>query len=603
MYTAGIQKKEIMVMKKAKLNTVTNKSVLLTVIWSFLLLLLIELLLPTAFYKVMHPHFADSLTSSVNAASMRQSYILTSNAHWPAADLLSDYFSGDRSQDLRSKIQNRLKPLRVGDPHEGSHEEGAISFVNYPAIITENGDFFCAEETHGIAEKIIKTAYFSNLPKKEGWSGYSPVLSIDVDGTRLDLICFVSAFSVEDVICYSVTIRELSNFTDQLTTLNSVGISDYALFNRDGIIFSNLGESSEIVWSDYMDSLSIDGQYQITRRDTDDGMDFLVLCSYRAEGFRLAVHASKAEILAPYNDVFLLTQVGIILLVVLLISMESATFRFFLRGLSTLNNQMNKVQSGNYEIVPTQKSHDEIGNLAKTFHIMLDKIKLDMKERIDLEKRKQELQYSLLVSALDPHFIYNTLDMVTYLAEMEQHRDVVKVIDALIDTLKDRLTMKGYKTFDSVAVEKHVLEKYMLIQSYMRKNKISFDFIVSDQDLSLRIPKNIIQPLVENSIKHGILSNKEDDGVTLKDGKIEVIISRQEDGINIQVIDNGTGISPETQKRLLEYSNHLKDPEHTGIKNLQMRLSYLFKDCYRFEIHSISGEGTRIIIWIPEGKK
>lgn len=202
-------------------------------------------------------------------------------------------------------------------------------------------------------------------------------------------------------------------------------------------------------------------------------------------------------------------------------------------------------------------------------------------------------------SAIDPHYIYNTLNTVTALAELGRCQEVVEVNNALIGTLKDRLKMKNYKTFDTVQAERETLEQYMVIQRYLCWAKIQFSFQVSEEDQNLLIPKNIIQPLVENAIKHGILCRDDDE---IKEGKIDVTVEGCGEQIRITVQDNGAGMEEETVQRFFSREPGPVpegDVSHIGVNNVRMRLKYLYRGNYEMTVDSRKNEGTVIRIVLP----
>lgn len=172
--------------------------------------------------------------------------------------------------------------------------------------------------------------------------------------------------------------------------------------------------------------------------------------------------------------------------------------------------------------------------------------------------------------------------------------------DALIATLKDRLKMKAYKIFDSVWVELQVIENYMVIQGYLCSDKITCEFDVDEDTMYLLIPKNILQPLVENSIKHGLMTNKDDTGLKILEGKVIVGIHKMNDKIEITVSDNGSGMSEELKEHYLKETFHKEGcTEHIGLLNMKGRLAYLYHEDYFLDIESMPGKGTTIRIIVP----
>lgn len=143
----------------------------------------------------------------------------------------------------------------------------------------------------------------------------------------------------------------------------------------------------------------------------------------------------------------------------------------------------------------------------------------------------------------------------------------------------------------------------MLIQSYLSHVKIEYSFDIHVNDSNILIPKNIIQPLVENSIKHGLLE-QDYSNAAIKSGKIQVEIRQQENYVLISVKDNGIGMTPEIYQKYFHCKNDLSkyfddDIEHIGIFNVLMRLNYLYQNNYKIRVENNYGAGLYIELQLP----
>jgi sensor histidine kinase YesM len=202
-----------------------------------------------------------------------------------------------------------------------------------------------------------------------------------------------------------------------------------------------------------------------------------------------------------------------------------------------------------------------------------------------------------MLSRIDPHFIYNTMNTITYLARKKKSEDVVQVNEAMIEILKDRLRIDVYDSFDFVAQEINTTKQYLVIQQYRYQDIFRVQWNVEPSVVNERIPKSMIQPIVENALYHGILENKDEEGEPLG-GLISISIIRTRRKICIEVKDNGRGMTKE------EY-NAVLDPEMTekgkkiGLKNIWSRLRYLYGDDYDFVMITEEGVGTRVFLTVP----
>ena len=115
---------------------------------------------------------------------------------------------------------------------------------------------------------------------------------------------------------------------------------------------------------------------------------------------------------------------------------------------------------------------------------------------------------SLLVSQIDPHFIYNTINSINYLARKKRCEDIVKVNSALIAILKDRLRVNDIQITDSVANEMKIVNQYIVIEKFMYDGNLEVEWDIAPELMEEQIPKNMIQPLVENSLFHGLIDEE-----------------------------------------------------------------------------------------------
>ena len=196
---------------------------------------------------------------------------------------------------------------------------------------------------------------------------------------------------------------------------------------------------------------------------------------------------------------------------------------------------------------------------------------------------------------MDPHFIYNTMNIINILARKGDTEAITEINSALICILRERLNSKLSIT-DTIANELETLRQYELIMDYRYENRVH-TFHEVDSSLSDRkIPKNILQPLVENAFYHGFGS-----GRFLKEGHIDITIYSVEEDIVIEVSDDGAGMSRERLEMLMNRSYRIYDDQkpHIGLDNIRQRLDYIYRGMAQFDIQSTEGYGTTISITVP----
>lgn len=225
-----------------------------------------------------------------------------------------------------------------------------------------------------------------------------------------------------------------------------------------------------------------------------------------------------------------------------------------------------------------QRSYEQIDSLMK-------KIVLEQNER-----RKSELD--ALQSQINPHFLYNTLESITWMVEGERNDEAVFMISQLARLF--RISLSQGRTIITVKEELQHAESYMNIQKVRYKNTFSVEFDVDPSLYSCCTVKLILQPILENAINYGV-SSMEDCG------EIRVTGRREDGNVILAVSDNGIGMSEEEVDLVLTDSNRIhKHGSGVGLVNVNNRIQILFGTEYGLSIESEPDEGTTVSICIPE---
>ncbi|GEM_PF-820017 len=315
--------------------------------------------------------------------------------------------------------------------------------------------------------------------------------------------------------------------------------------------------------------------------------------------WKLVRYDSKTELMKSSidicNKIIMLLVVSSILYCVFSILFSQKT----LLAIKSLSRKMSEISKGNYGARLSVHTNDEIEVLGNAFNDMADKLGKNIQKLMEKEQREKDMQYSLLVSQIDPHFIYNAMNTITYLASSNQTDAVIEVNRSIIGILKDRLRVSCFRVSDSLRQEIDTIKHYLNIQKYRYKDLFDVQWNVDESLLEIEIPKNILQPLVENALCHGILANKDENGDIIG-GYITISIRKEENLLVLSVKDNGVGMSQSTIHKIMLSENGALDSnqngEHIGLCNIFARLRYLYKDNFGFHIESRPGCGTEIEI-------
>ena len=177
---------------------------------------------------------------------------------------------------------------------------------------------------------------------------------------------------------------------------------------------------------------------------------------------------------------------------------------------------------------------------------------------------------------------------------------------ALIGMLRDRLQISGLQIFDNIKEEAKQLESYITIQRYLCSGEIDYEFCSMPECENVLYPKNVLQPLVENSILHGLLLHRNEDG-KLVPGKIRILIRKQDKQVITEVLDNGVGMNRKQIEEFFECNLEERFSDiyekgkraHIGISNIRMRMKYLYGDAFQMQVFLPDEGGLKIVFTIP----
>lgn len=277
-------------------------------------------------------------------------------------------------------------------------------------------------------------------------------------------------------------------------------------------------------------------------------------------------------------------------LVVTLLSLDRILTNV-IQPLKKLERHMARVTTENMNEQVNITTDDEIGHLAGNFNSMLERIE-NLKEQVVEEqedKRRYELQ--ALQAQINPHFLYNTLDSIIWMAET-QDSNIVAMTEALAKLFRISLN----KGNEEILLKKEIehVKNYLIIQSMRYADKFTFEICVEPEVEKCRIIKLILQPIVENCIYHGIKKKR-------GSGHIRIRAFREECNLIIKVEDDGCGISQEMCRKMLSYE---VEPENIsgsgiGVKNVNERIQLRFGKEYGLSYQSEEGKGTTVTYLLP----
>lgn len=259
--------------------------------------------------------------------------------------------------------------------------------------------------------------------------------------------------------------------------------------------------------------------------------------------------------------------------------------------INQLRTTMLKIERGNFLTKVKVKGQKEVVQLSKSFNSMLERISSLMEEVVDEQRNKRKTELKALQNQINPHFLYNTLDSIVWLAENERTEDVITTVIALARFF--RISISRGATYIPVKDEISHIENYLTIQKIRYVNKFEYSFDVADEIYNYKIMKLILQPIVENAIYHGVGDETE---------LIQIKAYKDESFLYFEVENSGYGI---TEERIEEIYAILKDTDSissVGMRNVYLRLKLYYGDKADIKISSRLDEMTNIKLIIPLDK-
>jgi len=310
-------------------------------------------------------------------------------------------------------------------------------------------------------------------------------------------------------------------------------------------------------------------------------------------GWRVIGVTDLDEMLSSTNEIIMMYYLlAVILIGVAMLLAVLLTDKITL-PLRRLQESMQEVESGNFKVdVIEGASRDEIGDLIGTFRMMIQEIENLIRRNYKEQEEKRKSELNALQAQINPHFLYNTLDSIIWMAEDGNTYDVVLMTSSLSKLL--RKSISNQNELVTVSEELEYTRSYLTIQKMRYKDKLKYSINIEPAVADMEIIKLIVQPLVENAIYHGI---KYKGGI----GTIIIEAGYKEKGLIIRVIDDGYGMTEEQLEHIFDQKETDERNNGVGVRNVHQRIQLYYGEAYGLRIISKIGQGTIASIYLPVG--
>ncbi len=255
-----------------------------------------------------------------------------------------------------------------------------------------------------------------------------------------------------------------------------------------------------------------------------------------------------------------------------------------------LSSNMKEVEKGNLSVNVKVKNNDELGELTTVFNKMVRRINQLISKTKENEKQKSEMEFKILQAQINPHFLYNTLDSIRWMAALQNAPVISTMVSSIINLLKYNFSRKD--TLVSLSEEIESVKNYIAIQKFRYGDMFDIKYDIPDTILEYKTIKFIMQPIVENAIFHGF-ENIEHIGL------IEISAYVKKDFVYISITDNGAGMTEEELQNITNRKPSNKKYLEIGIKNVDDRIKFYCGEACGLSLKSIKNKGTTATFKLP----
>ena len=380
------------------------------------------------------------------------------------------------------------------------------------------------------------------------------------------------------------------NYDYIISAYDIAPLSDMAiyLYLPDGqLLFSNAGSSPE------------ENGNQLREREADTGY-----VEWNGESqyyIRYTSETSKMTMISCIPQKLLLKDAEDLkqkfLLIGILASAAAILTSWFLSrkiclGIRSLSGGMDEVKAGDLSVRMDIPASDEIGNLAETFNLMMERIEHLMEEVKHKEKMRWEAEQDVLASQIEPHFLYNSIGSIQFVSHMRGEAEIEEAARSLLSLLRSVLSNRN--EFITLWEEKDYVNDFIILERFKYSQPFDVIWDVEEELWTYQVPKLLLQPVVENALIHGI-SAREEGGI------INIKIYADGDDVVCKVMDNGKGMSEEQIRKI---RGHVDEKERTGFRqigivNVFKRIELIYGEPYGGTIYSCEGMFTCVELLLP----
>ncbi|WP_313127905.1 cache domain-containing sensor histidine kinase [Anaerocolumna sp.] len=540
------------------------------------------------FKNTLRKQFGESEKQSVEVVANNIDYILNSvenmsNSIISNAELTNDIKTGEKEQ-----LVDKLYSFYISNNNiEGIYVITPSGYLQVGAELQDGVKSFPRSELDDTTGEIVW------FPTKE-----KQVKILSGNMTK-------RYFSMGRKIIDVYSLKELGFINIEVDESVLAGaISDLQEEKSKVVIYDNLGNMIVSSDDDFITADSSKSSY-FNKMIQDDKPNYI---SYYQDGKKyVAIYTSfnygkwyivktvpEAVLYSDLNKMQLYTLLGGVISLVIMFNAAYIYARKITKPIEIMMYQMKKVEDGNLDVRVESNVYNELDDLSDSFNQMVNQIKNLMDDIVAVEHNKNELELEVLHAQINPHFLYNTLNTIRWMAKIKGEDSISDALVALVKLLRVSISFGN----NMITLEEEIayIENYLLIQKLRFNQLFEIHYDIIEEHKLLNIPKLILQPIVENSLIYGIDEAEDREEPIV----IRIFTRREENHIEIVVEDNGNGIEKEVLDKIFKQEQNINRFSKVGLNNVNQRLKLYLGDAYGLKIISTVGVGTTVIISVPD---
>ena len=550
--------------------------------------LLTGLLICLATFLLYYCVFKNRLHENAIQNAISQNELLSNTINYEMTDLKAMaqtivYSSQLKEQLLTYQTNHTLAQESTIRLYLSSLVSG-MTRIQSAVIETPTGEQLISINNLNAEEKLqLDSPVFQELKNDKITFRFSNVFYSSTDITQYPEIAYYYRFYIGSAEYFAIIFFDASSLVSKLENMSSAYFDGSILLDHFHNVFYSFNNSQKA--TQYADQLYT--LFESTYESLDNGC--YIATNISEAHWNLISYSTNSRLDSYFQTHFNIGILIFVLMLVIMIIIFIPLISRFLNPISKLSLTMKQTSSGNWDSFSDIHTNDEIGELSDSYNHMLESLKQNMEENIGHRLKEEQLVHNLLIAQIDTHFIYNTLNIINTYARQGKMEDVINANISLTKIMQNCLRIKSLDVTDTIEQEISVVQEYWNLVKMRYAADVKLITEIPEEVKKYLVPKNILQPFIENSIFHGLA----DEETGELSGEVHIRIKTDGNKLHIYILDTGSGYPDTILQSFLtpaEYDKKMTERgKHIGISNISIRLHLIYGDAAALKLYNNNG--------------